>query len=586
VSEIDFSGLLIVAAVAFSAPLLLGLAPTLRLPAVVLELVAGIAIGPSGFGWVELDEPVEVLSLVGLAFLLFLAGLEIEFERLRGRLLGVAGLGFVASFGLAVLAAFALEGLGQVETPLLVAIILVATSLGVVVPVLKDAGKASSYLGQLVIAAASIADFGAVILLSLFFSREATSIWTKLVLLGGFLLLGAAFALALLGAGRSMRISDVLLRLQDTTAQIRVRGAFLLLVGFVALAESLGLEVILGAFLAGGVLSLVDRDRMMTHPAFRAKLEAVGYGVFIPVFFVASGIRFDLDALFGSTSTVARVPLFLATLLHRSRVSGPALPLDRRRPAHARGRAPTGNLATVHRRGVHDWNRARSSRPGDRCRADRCRLALRAGLPAARTHDPSSRRGPEFTPRHRGRGAAAVFLLNGNHGGYTFSSRLRSRSSQRDALRHVGDGRTDEQPAYGHRSQLRLWPDPLRRNEPRALRVHAGPAREDNVLSRMRRRLAALHRPGTATGGHGNEPLASRNDTPARRQASADLCRQAALLLRSRRARQGPLPEHPRVRRSLAGRPAQRTVGSLIRISRSRDRRSVRARPQVAPILR
>jgi Kef-type K+ transport system membrane component KefB len=315
VSEIDFSGLLIVAAVAFSAPLLLGLAPTLRLPAVVLELVAGIAIGPSGFGWVELDEPVEVLSLVGLAFLLFLAGLEIEFERLRGRLLGVAGLGFVASFGLAVLAAFALEGLGQVETPLLVAIILVATSLGVVVPVLKDASKASSYLGQLVIAAASIADFGAVILLSLFFSREATSIWTKLVLLGGFLLLGAAFALALLGAGRSMRISNVLLRLQDTTAQIRVRGAFLLLVGFVALAESLGLEVILGAFLAGGVLSLVDRDRMMTHPAFRAKLEAVGYGVFIPVFFVASGIRFDLDALFGSASTVARVPLFLATLL-------------------------------------------------------------------------------------------------------------------------------------------------------------------------------------------------------------------------------------------------------------------------------
>jgi len=313
--EIDFSGLVIVAAVAFTAPLLLGLAPALRLPAVVLELVAGIAIGPSGFGWVEVDEPIEVLALVGLAFLLFLAGLEIEFERLRGRLLGVAGLGFLVSFGLAVLAAFALKGLGQVETPLLVAIILVATSLGVVVPVLKDSNQSSSYLGQLVITAASIADFGAVILLSLFFSREATSTTTKLVLLGGFLLVGAAFALALVGAERSMRLSDLLLRLQDTTAQIRVRGAFVLLVGFVALAESLGLEVILGAFLAGAVLSLVDRDRTMTHPAFRAKLEAVGYGVFIPVFFVASGIRFDLDALFGSASTVARVPLFLAALL-------------------------------------------------------------------------------------------------------------------------------------------------------------------------------------------------------------------------------------------------------------------------------
>ena len=314
-SELHFSGLVIVAAIAFTAPLVLGLVPALRLPAVVLELVAGIAIGPSGLGWVELDEPIRVLSLVGLAFLLFLAGLEIEFEKLRGRLVGIAGLGFAISFGLAVVVALVLDGLGQIETPLLVAIILVATSLGVVVPVLKDAGKSSSGLGQLVIAAASIADFGAVILLSLFFSREATSTTTKLILLGGFFMVAAAFALALLGAERSMRVTDVLVRLQDTTAQIRVRGAFLLLAGFVALAESLGLEVILGAFLAGAVLTLVDRDHAMTHPAFRTKLEAVGYGVFIPVFFVASGIGFNLDALFASASTVARVPLFLAALL-------------------------------------------------------------------------------------------------------------------------------------------------------------------------------------------------------------------------------------------------------------------------------
>ena len=314
-SEIDFSGLVIVAAVAFSAPLLLGLAPALRLPAVVLELVAGIAIGPSGFGWVELDEPIRVLSLIGLAFLLFLAGLEIDFDRLRGRTLGLTGLAFAVSFGIGIAVAVVLDTAGQVETPLLVAIILVATSLGVVVPVLKDANQASSDLGQLVIAAASIADFGAVILLSLFFSREATSTWTKLILLGGFLLVGLAFVVALVGAERSRRVSELLLRLQDTTAQIRVRGAFVLLVGFVALAERLGLEIILGAFLAGAVLSLVDRDRMMTHPAFRAKLEAVGFGVFIPVFFVASGIQFDLDALLGSASAIARVPVLLAALL-------------------------------------------------------------------------------------------------------------------------------------------------------------------------------------------------------------------------------------------------------------------------------
>ena len=312
---IDLNGLVIVVAIGFTVPLLLGLAPAVRLPAVVLELVAGIVVGPSVLGWVEIDEPIRVLALLGLAFLLFLAGLEIEFERLRGRQLGVTALGFALSFGIALVAAFALDAAGQIDTPLLVAIILVATSLGVVVPVLKDSGNLSTDLGQLVVAAASIADFGAVILLSLFFSREATSTTTKLVLLGGFFLVAAGFVVALVGAERSRRLAEVLLRLQDTTAQIRVRGAFLLLVVFAALAERLGLEVILGAFLAGAVLSLVDRDRMMTHPDFRAKLDAVGYGVFIPVFFVASGITFDLGALFASTSTVVRVPLFLGVLL-------------------------------------------------------------------------------------------------------------------------------------------------------------------------------------------------------------------------------------------------------------------------------
>jgi Kef-type K+ transport system membrane component KefB len=314
-SEIDLSGLVVVAAIAFSAPLLLGFAPGLRLPAVVLEIVAGIAVGPAGLGWVELDRTLEVLSLVGLAFLLFLAGLEIDFERLRGRQLALAGGGFAVSFALALIVGAGLSAASQVESPLLVAIILVATSLGVVVPVLKDADRASSMLGQLVIAAASIADFGAVILLSLFFSREATSTTTKLVLLGGFALVAVALLVALAGAERSKRLSRVLVRLQDTTAQIRVRGAFLLLVAFVALAERLGLEVILGAFLAGAVLSLVDRDREMTHATFRTKLDAVGFGVFIPIFFVTSGVVFDLDALFESTSTVARIPLFLGALL-------------------------------------------------------------------------------------------------------------------------------------------------------------------------------------------------------------------------------------------------------------------------------
>jgi len=314
--EVHFTNLLIVTAVAFAAPLALGFAPSLRMPAVVLEIVAGIAIGPSGLGWVEIDLPVDILAVVGLAFLLFLAGLEVDLDRLRGRTLRLAGLGFVISLALAVVAGLALKAGSFVDSPLFVAIVLVSTSLGVVVPVLKDSDNIGSDFGQLVIGASSIADFGAIILLTLFFSGEAsTGTATKLILLGGFVLVIAVLGLALRGAERSMRISEVLLRLQDTTAQIRVRGAFVLLIGFAALAEQLGLETILGAFAAGALLSLIDRDEAMTHPEFRLKLEAVGFGVFIPIFFVTSGLRFDLDALFSDASTVSRVPLFLAALL-------------------------------------------------------------------------------------------------------------------------------------------------------------------------------------------------------------------------------------------------------------------------------
>jgi len=313
--DVSFVGLLIVALVAFLAPLLLGLSPARRLPSVVIEIVAGIVIGPSVLGWVKVDLPISILSVIGLAFLLFLAGLEVELERLRGRLLLYVGLAFLASLGLALLVGYALFATGQVISPLLIAIILVATALGVVVPLLKDAGESSTDFGQLVIAGAMFAEFGSIILLSLFFSREATGTGTKVVLLIGFALLAAAFAFVVLRLERSARIAAVLLRLQDTTAQIRVRGAFVLLVAFVTLASLLGLETILGAFIAGVILRFVDGDRMMTHPQFRQKLEAIGFGVFIPVFFVSSGIRFDLAALLSSPASILRVPIFLVALL-------------------------------------------------------------------------------------------------------------------------------------------------------------------------------------------------------------------------------------------------------------------------------
>ena len=313
--ESSFIDLLIVVAIAFGAPLALGLAPKLRLPAVVLELVAGIVVGPAGLGWVEITEPIRILSMIGLAFLLFLAGLEIDFNQLRGRVLRLTAIGFATSFALSLLVSYGLDSVGLGGAPLLVAVILVATSLGVVVPVLKDAGEIGGTFGQLVVAAASIADFMAIILLSLFFSRESSGVASKLFLLGIFAASLVVAGLVIARVEHIKRLSGLLLRLQDTTAQIRVRGAFLLMIGLVTLADELGLEVILGAFAAGAILAVVDRDAMMTHPHFRTKLDGIGFGVFVPVFFVASGLRFDLDALTSDTSALVMVPIFLAALL-------------------------------------------------------------------------------------------------------------------------------------------------------------------------------------------------------------------------------------------------------------------------------
>jgi Kef-type K+ transport system membrane component KefB len=310
----SFDNLLIVSVVAFAAPFVLGLVPRLRLPSVVLEIVVGIVIGPAALGLVEVDESVEVVALIGLAFVLFLAGLEIEFDKLRGAVLRVTAVAFAVSFAIAVGVALIPKAGGLIDSPLLVAIILCATSLGVLVPVLKDAGEISTTFGQLIIGAASIADFGAIILLSVFFSGEGGA-GSALVLIGLLVVLGVVTFMVVRGAERSRAIKADLLRLQDTTAQIRVRGAVVLFVGFVAAAEALGLEVILGAFVAGAVLSLVDRDEVMTHPDLRRKLEAMGFGFFIPVFFVSSGVRFDLDALLADASNIAMVPIFLAALV-------------------------------------------------------------------------------------------------------------------------------------------------------------------------------------------------------------------------------------------------------------------------------
>ena len=232
--------------------------------------------------------------------------------------------------------------------PLLLAITLSATSLGLVVPVLKDAGQVHSEVGQTALAAASIADFAAIVLLSLFFSASGGSTGSRVVVLGAFAGLVAVTGLVVTSAARSMRLGQVLVRLQDTTAEIRIRFAVLLLVAFTVLAERFGLESILGAFLAGAIVGLVDRDSS-SHPNFRTKLDAIGYGFLIPVFLRQQRDPARPDRAAAQPVRAGPDPAVPARAPGRARPARAARPARRRHQADGGPGTTAGDVTALHR---------------------------------------------------------------------------------------------------------------------------------------------------------------------------------------------------------------------------------------------
>ncbi len=314
VRDFSFNGALWVAGIALVAPILVNLAPQLRMPAVVLEIGFGILVGPAVLDWVHVDVTLDVLGLLGLAFLLFIAGLEIDPSRLRGRigrLSGAFGVSLVLAAGLAYL----LNEIEPLRDPLFVAIVFASTSLGLVVPVLSDAGENATMFGQVVLAASSLAEFGTILLISLFFSQRASTTGSQVVLLVAFVGLVAIVAFGMMRADESPRVARTLVDLEDTSAQLGVRIAISLLLLFTAMATGLGFEAILGAFVAGALLRVVDRHEYLIHAGFRRKIQAIGYGFLIPVFFVTSGMNVDMKSLFDQPRHLILVPLFLLALL-------------------------------------------------------------------------------------------------------------------------------------------------------------------------------------------------------------------------------------------------------------------------------
>ena len=313
-----FIALLLITALAFIVPVVASRLKRIAIPIVVGEILAGIIIGRSGFNLVENSPTLAFLGEFGFAYLMFLSGLEVNFELLfaggRGSTkrwqapLPVALTLLAGTVGLAVLIAFGLTRIIDVKSPLLLGLMLSTTSLGVVVPVLKERNLLGSSYGQYLLVIASIADFVTLFLLTVLIAIRSQGLTLDLLLLPLLLLL---FAMAARFTQRfsGLRIIQRLLReLSTTTAQIRVRGAFALMVAWVVLAEALGVELILGAFLAGAVAGLVagsDDDNA------QEKLDAIGYGFFIPIFFIMVGVEFNLSALSESPRALLLVPLLV-----------------------------------------------------------------------------------------------------------------------------------------------------------------------------------------------------------------------------------------------------------------------------------
>ena len=311
---ISFSSLLIVGAVAVAVPLFLGLVPAVKVPAVVLEILGGILVGPTVLGWVHLDVAVRVIADLGLGFLLFMAGFEIDLRRFDRRILVLVSRAFVLSLALALLVAYGLQLGGQVRDGLLVGITLVATSLGVLVPILHDAGQTETTFGRLIMAAGSLAELAPLVLLSVFFSASSKNPAGELGLLAGFVGLTAAIVVVTQRVRVWGPMREVVQRLENTSSQLRVRLAITFALAFSAVAEHFGLATILGAFLAGVIVRRTD-ETPASQQEFQAKLEAIGFGFLIPVFFVSTGVGLDITALFHSTRAIILVPVFLVALL-------------------------------------------------------------------------------------------------------------------------------------------------------------------------------------------------------------------------------------------------------------------------------
>ena len=318
--EFPYLSLLLITGLAAVLPLLTPWLSGLRIPLVVVEMVAGMIIGHSGLNLIETGPSLEFLATFGFTYLMFLSGLEMDYGTIglslsdRNRMwrldnpltLGLVTFGLTLVGGL--LTAYVLQRIGLVEHPIIMALILSTTSLGIAVPVLKERALMETPYGQSLLISAVVADFGTMLLITTVTAAISRGLKLDVLLV---LLLLAGFAVAVrLGhlATRMTRLQHMVEDLSHATTQLKVRATFALLLAFIALARLLGTEIILGAFLAGAVIAILTREE---HSLLHQQMDAIGYGFFIPLFFIMVGVQFDLMALLKTPEAWVLIVLLL-----------------------------------------------------------------------------------------------------------------------------------------------------------------------------------------------------------------------------------------------------------------------------------
>lgn len=321
--DVDAASFLVIVVVAAVAALTAGtLGRRLVVPVVVIELLLGIMIGPDLLGIADSDAFIDFFANLGLAMLFFFAGYEIDLQRIRGLPLRLAVIGWLLSLAIAFAASGLLELAGVVASWLFAGSAMATTAIGTLLPILRDAGELRTRFGTFLMAAGAVGEFGPILIVTLVFSTRS-ALDNAAVLIAFVALAVAAGVVAVRWMGRGWPLLE---RTLESSGQAAIRVAVVIVFALVALATEMGLDVLLGGFVAGIILRAALRDREVT--VLESKLAAVGYGFLIPFFFVASGIRVDVAALVEDPGTLLDVPLFLALFLLAR--GGPVLLLQRR----------------------------------------------------------------------------------------------------------------------------------------------------------------------------------------------------------------------------------------------------------------